>query len=93
MGNGRKRKDKGGGERLSSEQAYSGRGGRGRLTRQMQHELSVSPLTSPYVRFSKSELSGGYFMEFRLLRLGVTVPGSLTPEKRDRPSRAFTKRD
>lgn len=32
-------------------------------------------------------------MEFRLLRLGVTVPGSLTPEKRDRPSRAFTKRD
>ena len=50
-------------------------------------------MTSPYVRFSKSELSGGYFMEFRLLRLGVTVPGSLTPEKRDRPSRAFTKRD
>lgn len=29
-------------------------------------------------------------MELRLLLLGVTVPGSLTPENKDRPSRALT---
>ncbi len=61
------------------------------LTRQMQQVFSVElGLMSQNRRLSNCELSAGYFIEFRLRRLGVTVPGSLGPENRDRPSRVFT---
>ena len=56
----------------------------------MQQVVSQAPSRSPKQHLSKSEVSGGYFIEFKLLRLGVTVPGSLTPENKDLPSLAFT---